>query len=122
MGQRPRSPPPIPNGTLTQHKMTIIVHGNFDTASQNRPGYGPLPVIPPHQTLPRVQSFHIDGDPRFSSGGNHSFEPVEHIYESPKFERREYYELDPASVQADTTHNNSHRRAPQDHQIRDDTT
>ena len=42
----------------------------------------------------------------YSTGGGqkYNYEPVEHIYESPKFERREiqYYELDPSSVQADT--------------------
>ncbi len=48
------------------------------------------------QTLPNDP-----GPDAGASGTKYTFQPVEHIYESPKFERRElnYHELDPSSVE-----------------------
>jgi hypothetical protein len=56
---------------------------------------------PPHSPRPSGDNGH-DGE-----GSKYTFnqhDQVEHIYESPKFARRDvqYYELDPSAVQSDT--------------------
>ena len=43
---------------------------------------------------------HAQTLPHEMAGTKYTFQPVEHIYESPKFERRDlhYHELDPGAV------------------------
>ena len=85
--------------------------------SQPRAGYGPLPPVPSNQTMSRTHSMPVGREPRLANRDDYAFEPVEHIYESPKFERRElqYYELDPSSVQEDSTHITSRMGSPLDY-------
>ena len=50
-----------------------------------------------HMSYPAA---HAQTLPHEMTGTKYTFQPVEHIYESPKFERRDlhYHELDPGAV------------------------
>ncbi len=86
----------LPNENDYYRTWQLQRHGPVQGSQHESSSSYPLAPSSPHS---------IVGD---NNGSKYMFNQVEHIYESPKFERRDmqYYELDPSAVQSDNYQDN----------------